>query len=100
MIRTAFLLLALLANRHWFWDTGTLNDGSRHVWAGTLVRFEWGVHAALTWDDDGLEWCALWIDRQDPADEFEPWGWCAEGRVGGEVKIVTPRRCRFAWMVA
>jgi len=44
----------------------------------------------LTWDDEGLEWCALWIDRQDPADEFEAWGWCAEGRVGGEVKIATP----------
>jgi len=90
MIHTAFLILTFPATRPFFWNAGTLNDGGRHVWAGALVRFEWGVHASFTWDEDGLEWCALWIDWQDPADEYDPWGWCAEGCMGGETKIVTP----------
>ena len=90
MIRTAFLLLALIANRHHYWDIGRLKTGEWHVWAGTLLKWDQGAHAYLEWDDEGFAWCPLWIDLQDPDDEFEPWGWCAKGRIGGETRITTP----------
>jgi len=49
MIRTAFMLLALLANRHWFWNVGTLEDGAWHVWAGTAFNVGMGPHVSLEW---------------------------------------------------
>jgi len=84
MIRTAFLLLALCANRNWFWSGGKLpSTGEWHVWAGTMMRFDYGPHVCLSWDDEGLWWCACWFDRQDEADEFERDVWAVEGRIGG-----------------
>lgn len=41
-------------------------------------------------DDEGVWWTAAWADRQDDAHDFEAWGWYAEGRVGGETRVVTP----------
>jgi len=46
MIRTAFMLLA---NRHWFWNVGTLEDGAWHVWAGTAFNVGMGPHVSLEW---------------------------------------------------
>ena len=45
MIRLAFMFLSLIANRHHYWDAGRLKTGEWHVWAGTLVKWEQGVHA-------------------------------------------------------
>ena len=85
LIRTAFLLLAFVANRHWLWNAGPLPSyGEWHVWAGTAHRFDFGPYVCLSWDDEGLWWVACWYDRQDEADEFERDVWAVEGRLSRE----------------
>jgi len=81
MLRLAFLLLALVANHHWFWNVGILPDGEWHVWAGTMHRFGEGPHAYLEWDDEGLAWSILWVDWDDPQSEYERDAWGFEGRM-------------------
>lgn len=87
MSRTLALIAFL---NHFAWGTGVHPSGSRMIWAGTMVRFGWGPHVALEWDELGVAWSASWCDAQDEADEFEAGGWYAEGRVGGETRVVTP----------
>jgi hypothetical protein len=90
MIRLATLIVWLNATQCLLWDVGVHPSGDWMFWGGTLVSFDFGTHCAMTWDDEGVHWCACWVDRQQPWDEYEAWGWYAEGRVGGEMEIVTP----------
>lgn len=53
MIRVILLLASTLDT---LWAFGPPEEGKYMVWAGTLVRYSWGVHTAVTIDHARLTW--------------------------------------------
>jgi hypothetical protein len=39
---------------------------------------------------EGVDSRVLWMSEQIEGDDYEAWGWVAEGRIGRPITIVTP----------
>jgi hypothetical protein len=98
MIRLATIIVWLNMTRFLLWNVGSPAEREWMLKAGSLVSFDSGVHGALTRDDEGLRWCACWVDRQQSWDEYEVWagmltGECDHSR-GRQSRSLIAYRCK------